>query len=638
MVDIKFLDLLKKMKAIIKDKFKYLVEVDKSDTDFIVSKYDRIHPSKCAVCKKSHSRKGAYINTDIAGNLFLRCYAGDKGTKSLYSIFKEPEKIADDNFTNMPADAIEHNAKYNTESIEYKTKDDLYISSVWGTGKSYMNQQIIEFIKESDTKHRKAKILIITARKSLTAQLSKDLNATSYIDIKGLLNPNLHPVSVFQLESLQRVEAENIFDLILIDEPNSLSEHSYSLSSNSTARTAISILKNLVKHAKQIILTDNDLNDATVKAYQSLRKTKGRVIINTYKPWTNCKAILHKSYDIIDTELFKFTDEQFNLKQKNEEWTGCVVPCHSLKKANSIYEMAIKKYGLELVKIYTGETDDFIKRDDLKDVSKIWDDKLIIIYTSVITVGVSFNSAHIKNCFAYFNNRDITAATSCQMLFRCRQLENITIGYKGNDTYNLPVQQDDLYKWSVLASNREHIPDEFRNDRMPYLQLNTTTDVKDLTEIMKTFEGQLWTITMINRFRGKANFINRLASILTKAGITLELSKLKFDEVEASIFDFNEGANLSIDSREEKMINNVESIADEMMTDPDKFDSRSNTLFNEDDKAGIRAVHMASVLGIDPAEIAVRGVDYIKRYEPVLAEIKNLKKIQSKNYLYSKSN
>ena len=75
--------------------------------------------------------------------------------------------------------------------------------------------------------------------------------------------------------------------------------------------------------------------------------------------------------------------------------------------ARTIFEEAIQRYGAENILLYTSETGDDIKQNDFSNVNKAWDNKLIVIYTCTVSVGVS--------CTLERRNSDIALHSSNQV-------------------------------------------------------------------------------------------------------------------------------------------------------------------------------------------------------------------------------
>lgn len=575
--------------------FKWFGPPDLSSTvGFIVATFPRIRDTYCTSCNRSHDRKGAYIAVSDDGSAYLRCYDAPAGSNVLYSIGGKMKELPLDSFDQLENATIV-NGKYNADVIADDYKSDLYISSAWGTGKSHHNNKMI---KNLLSRNKKALVLIVSARKSLSTQMVNDFGAVSYTKIKGMLDVNYAPVSVWQLESLSRVDTDQKFDLILLDELTALANHAYH-QSGSRARAGFSSLRQLVKNASRVIVSDNDLTSEQVLAVKTIRTVPALVIRNEYQPWTNTTASFYCNYQgiaTIENKMWNRLGTQHKNRKDGKEWHGTIIACHSKKRAMDIEREACECFGRNSVILYTGETCDKQKARDFSNATDAWKNALVIIYTSTVSVGVSDNSPHIDTVFAYYINGNTCAATAAQMLFRARQVKDIHILYTQSKCYGLPRTRDALLKWATLAHNRLEIPDEFRDDRTPTIKEQSSKCPKALSDVVDGFEGRIWVNAKIEQMRSQSDFAGRLKSILTRAGLTIIIAAKnpEDDRVEKPT-----SGEIPEIPREANMIIQIpDAIArldnDEMHPDREK---------TKNEKAGDRAVWIAESLKVDVREI-----------------------------------
>jgi hypothetical protein len=205
----------------------------------------------------------------------------------------------------------------------------------------------------------------------------------------------------------------------------------------SNALASFSTLTKHIARAKVLIITDNDLCHAHVKAFlETVRAGKEyRVIVNDFLPWKGAVDVQvmqnSQAYPHVFLKLCETLLEQKKNKDNGDSWFGSVVPCHSVKFAEVIYRHAVDELGLDPadVVIYTGKTDSKEKRDAFANAAIAWGSKLLVIYTGesickismfhilcsplgTVSVGVSANIQHIRYLFAFFNNVNMTAEQS----------------------------------------------------------------------------------------------------------------------------------------------------------------------------------------------------------------------------------
>jgi hypothetical protein len=240
----------------------------------------------------------------------------------------------------------------------------------WKTGKTvFAGDQIKKLL----TLRPNARIAIISSRKTLTTALVADFNASDYREIKGGIfdeeQAAKHPVSVWQVESLQRISSDlKPFDLVVVDKPDALFAHVYQPNASLKARVGIS----------SIYVSDNGLSDGLISAFRIIRPGKAsKVLQNTFKSWEGVTVGVSTglvSHDIVRMKLFEFLDEQEKLRQDGAKWSGCVIPCHSRKFAEGLVSQITERYGYSIpTKLYTSETDQSEKAEDFKDASTSWD-------------------------------------------------------------------------------------------------------------------------------------------------------------------------------------------------------------------------------------------------------------------------
>jgi adenine deaminase len=167
----------------------------------------------------------------------------------------------------------------------------------------------------------KAVVFIISCRKTLSTQLTSDLNAISYDKIKGILDVSKNPVTVWQIDSIGRIPPGVIPDFIVIYEISQVTAHAWT-GDNNKARFGMTTLKSLIQSTKRLIVTDNDLNEAQIEAFKLLRPNKDyRVVRNMFQPWINTnvsiKDFRHSSAEV-KKDLWSLW--MLNLKEKMKDW------------------------------------------------------------------------------------------------------------------------------------------------------------------------------------------------------------------------------------------------------------------------------------------------------------------------------
>jgi hypothetical protein len=594
------------------------VPVYKEDHPEIVAELNRLEPHYCTSCERVHERRNAYISVDENGVAFLRCYIAPKNSAVLASKGADLKVMPLDGY-DILLEATHVNSRYNAESIPDNGRD-LYISSAWCTGKSHHN---VAIMNAAIAKNPNCKILNLSPRRSLSVQLAQDMLAVHYNKIKGILDTKMTPVSVWQLDSLARISCDEVFDLIYIDELTALTSHAYHGGNNPKARAGISSMSQLAKTCKRLIVSDNDLTTIQVQSFLDLRKDKLYTVYrNDFQPWAGIPANITsglKSHAELEAQLWNRLNEQFALKTANEKWHGTVIPCHARKQADAIAIEARKRYGSDLVRLYTGETDDFIKAKDFANATESWANALVVIYTSTVSVGISCNLEHFDQVFAFFNGKNISAASSAQMLFRPRQVKCINIAYSGKKTYGLPLTREKVLLWVTEAERRKDIPDEFRHDRSPNIKIKSATDPKELDKIIDCFEGNLWMNAYLEQMRSEADFVQRISAILSRAGLIIANDKAL---PLLAIHPTPESNEEPLPLREVVMVEQIEAATER---ECDGLDPERNRTYEE--KMGDKALSLSKTFHVEHTQLTP---EWIVEYEPHVEVFKRFERIINK--------
>jgi len=562
--------------------------------------YTRITPGYCSSCKREHKHAGAYVRVS-KGTLWLNCRR--EGTKGLASHMFEPESMPDPDRHEMIIDADQTTTtRYNSAAFEAHTNEilrgcDTYIRAPWKTGKTLYAGRVIDGIRLDPN----ARVLVISCRKTLSTALVNTFGATDYREIKGTFDNAAileHPVSVWQVESLKRIPSDvDPFDLIVVDEPAALLAHVYQPNANRAARSGITRARVLLQRAVRIYVSDNDLSSAHVAAFKTIRQGKvGKTLVNNHKSWEGTSAeVVHGKTSPIEVrrKLFQFLDSQKSARDLGNPWRAAVVPCHSRKLAVGIADEARKRYGNDLVKLYTSEVGDLEKVQDFQDPAKSWCGIVLVVYTATVSVGVSADLDHISHAFGFFTSNNAGSQQSAQMLFRCRRLKQVTIAYDGLTKFGLPQSLKALFTWATLAMNRYVIPEEFRGDCNAILVDQTQEDPELLAKaVLGTFEGRGWTCDQLERNRSARWFVPRLVRILEAAGCVVTVTNAADLKNKDELLEVAANAlNYTSTGQEQRDVVAAEAIP-HMVEEEEEDDSR---MYTAEEHQGRRVAHALKV-------------------------------------------
>lgn len=583
--------------------------------------FNRLHPSWCAFCNETHHTDNTLLVYQSRQRWWAKCRHAPAGVYprqvSAPGPCETPAGVpSQDKYdTLLASDCISVSAQYVSDCHDITSSSgDVYVSSPWGTGKTKWYRDLIASRAPTST------VLIVSSRISLTEQLLRSTSASDYRKLQADWTQSTHPCVVFQIDSICRIPEGHRFDVIIVDEFSQLVAHVGASGSGSKARRGLTRLKWLVMNAGRLIVTDNDLTSAHVESFKMIRSLKPSIVIkNTFKRWEGCNADIiegKNSPKRVRSLMMSRLDEQWRAKLSGGAWHGTVIACHTLKEAASLAVLIRGKYGHQSVKLYTGETDDYEKQRDLSDVNACWGDILAVIFTSTISVGVSFDDGHIDAAFAFFRASGNQAAPqSAQMLMRCRQIKSWTISI-GGTPHNAPLTPFDFYNECVLAQNRWKIPSELCGSQNPLATVQTDSSSEMLSAMTETvFEARLWLGYSMEQGRSSMFFSDRLCSILAGTGITVTRSDAGTDFTRCPEWDSSLAE--SSYARATLMTDNIGRTA-ETITELTDASLRSS-----EEKAGLRAYYITTGLCMDPTRDNYTP-EWFEYYEPLVAPYQRL--------------
>jgi hypothetical protein len=394
--------------------------------------FNRISKSYCEICEREHENDNSlYIivydnkfkifcrrnelkfieislnNNDV--NLKLNKYLILK--KNLNNIKNTTNKNECDN-----SFLVDNIIKYNNQNLseyDFHGKKVLIIHSNVKTGKT---KKLKEFLNKNDGLHN---IVIISFRILFSIELKEKFpNFTNYLDIKTKqYSLKKTEKIIIQLDSLHKLIIDVKPDILILDEIESVLNQ-FSSPYIKNIKLIWEIFLCLLNISKKVLCMDANITLRTINLLTNCYSINNIIYHhNTYSTLKNDKYYILFNFNI----FIKILDDL--IKDGNK----IVIPINSLKRAKIIYKYIITKYPNIKIKIYSSETDDYIKQSDLSDVNTYWCLYDVIMYTPCITAGISFEMDHFDYLFGYFTNQSCDIYSLYQMLYRVRNLKQNTI-------------------------------------------------------------------------------------------------------------------------------------------------------------------------------------------------------------------
>lgn len=276
--------------------------------------------------------------------------------------------------------------EYLPSSILKQTKDHktIFLKSHLGTGKTTIMKQFIG-------KNQHKRILYLAPRITFAKQvhfeindeLDEDNQFTFYGDLKSDSTIQDKQRIIIQMESLHKVQGIK-YDIVICDEIESCL---CQLSSVDTMANKImenhDVFEKLILNAKTVFCCDAFLSTKSIDIMnkinqRSIHPGESITIVNKFNPYKR-KSYEIKNIDALKTELFR--------QIKNNK--RIVFVCCAKDKADAIHKQFIDEFPDKKIKYYYGNMSESDKV--FTNVDNDWNDVDLLMYTPILTVGVSYN-------------------------------------------------------------------------------------------------------------------------------------------------------------------------------------------------------------------------------------------------------
>lgn len=364
--------------------------------------------------------------------------------------------INDIPFTHNQKYLTKNNESDNFETIEfneyYRNKNTFIISNM-GSGKSNLMEHYF------NTNFKNKNILYISFRKSLTNNLAQRLDLCNYQDHKTMWFGDDFRKIICQIESLDKIKNLQATDLIVIDEISSILTHSMDRELCLQNFIKLMKLKNVTK-----IFMDAYINESILKLVHHLDGLESNIIHNEYRLKENETIIIKPSNKSADSKLKVLKTIVYYAKQ------GLKLVC-PISNKSLLYEIHEQLIKLDISAAYI--TGDNLKLDDngklhsqnkyelFGNVNERFRQYQVILYTSTMSSGVSFDLKYFDMCISLYNPNSIQPDLFIQSLCRVRNFnlnKHIMFLYekreskKADENIEIYQQLKNDYKLSDLNS------------------------------------------------------------------------------------------------------------------------------------------------------------------------------------------
>ena len=325
-------------------------------------------------------------------------------------------------FAEYGYDTVIYNERYCQPLAQQFIKyDDIQLHSHLGTGKTTV---ICDLIREGNFNS----IVCITPRVAFAHSIHASLKQVEdrFVLYKDIPRAERHKERfiVCQMESIHTLD--DAFDLVIFDESESNLAQLDSKTIVNVDRTTWT-LEQLMKNAKKTIWSDAFVLDRSLVICAKLRPhTRKLYIKNTHQPYDRKAWKVGATSD----EFLKF------IKAFQAANPGKRLVIATGSKINSDKIENELKDGCRVLKI-NSYTSDALTRS-LQDVNEVWSKVDVVVYTTSITVGISYDDPNkpFDFLFLHFSCCSSTVRDLFQSSLRAREITQNTLYYSNYSHYN----------------------------------------------------------------------------------------------------------------------------------------------------------------------------------------------------------
>jgi hypothetical protein len=223
---------------------------------------------------------------------------------------------------------------------------------------------------------------------------------------------------IIQIDSLKHLilcKEFKYYDIIILDECESLLNHLSSITIGENRTFICSLLNVLIKKAKIVLALDADLDERSFYFLKEIRE-KPQILINEYKS-TIKRFMLTNNYNI----------RKFQINEDIKNGKNIVIICLSKTVLDDLYEYIIKNNKKCRIIRYSSMTDDS-QKDKLKDVNTYWKEFQVVMYTPTIEAGLDFNQKnYFYRMYCFLCNGSCSPRSFLQMVGRIRNIDDNNI-------------------------------------------------------------------------------------------------------------------------------------------------------------------------------------------------------------------
>lgn len=481
--------------------------------------YYNANDHACLSCHKKKIIIERYDKKEV-----IKADKEEQGTKYIEEFYES--NTVDDSVTMICEDS-RYLSCDNDNIFQWRPEYDnpfIVLDAQMGKGKTRF---ILNFLRRKYKTNPNASILVVSQRKTFTHFICdelKEYKIKSYLDVKNS-DYDSHNSLAIQIESLHKIRSK-VYDYIILDEVETIMNQ-FSSTTMEHVNNNFDALEYLISQAEATILADAFMNTRTMEYLKSIKTRRDKITLlkNTQLFLKDREAIQINGADFIDNVITALK-------------SGKKIALISTSREDLLeYERAIRMNPdtqNKKIKYY----DKCSNKDDLKDVNEAWSDADIVMYTPVITTGISYtNEKHVFDTI-YINCKNTCLSRDMmQMIMRIRTLRENKVYFALSSRQMFGVND-------IVFKPFDQFTDDIRKRGNEILKITSDKALKErITECMTTFNPKLLRVMYYNmREQGISNkhFQQLTLYLFRKQGYkVIELEEKSVDsKVEKLEFDY----------------------------------------------------------------------------------------------------
>ena len=312
------------------------------------------------------------------------------------------------------------------ELIEKESVNCMGIQSPTGSGKTTLCNNIISFYKK---KHPKCSIISIITRRSMSAcHLNAFNTPNSPIKFSSYLDDPIEQTDYFicSLEFLYNIGENEMYDVVILDEVNSLVNYFYSSTLANRRLRCISTLLRLLSKAKLVVGLDANLTDMVFTLFSQLDR-KIFYYSNTFENKKDVPLNIYYSHKYNEDNNLICWCEKFIIPNYISKSKSCLILTDSKEITDKLKLIFIKSNSNEdYYRIFTRDEGTL---EDMKNISQVGNNRLILASPKII-YGIDIQIAYDEIFLIYRRTSGLQSMGSLEMfqqMSRARKTKSVSL-------------------------------------------------------------------------------------------------------------------------------------------------------------------------------------------------------------------